>query len=87
MPSSIQGNFKARMSILLIFRTFEAISGSCPGGHCFFSIAYVVDEWRIFDNAPPSIPQLILSGKGSTIKIHQETKWQKLLKLAEKNQS
>ena len=47
----------------------------------------VVDEWRIFDNASPSIPQLILSGKGSTIKIHQETKWQKLLKLAEKNQS
>ena len=46
----------------------------------------VVDEWRIFDNASPSIPQLILSGKGSTIKIHQEKKWQKLLKLAEKSQ-
>ena len=35
----------------------------------------IVDEWRIFDNASPSVPQLILSGKGSTIKIYQETKW------------
>ena len=45
----------------------------------------VVDEWRVFDNASPSIPQLILSGKGSTIKIYQERKWLRLLKLAEKH--
>ena len=48
--------------------------------------AKVADEWRIFDNASSSIPQLILSGNGSTIKIHQEKKWQKLRKLAENNQ-
>ena len=44
-----------------------------------------VDEWRVFDNAYQTIPQLILSGKGHTIKVHQEKKWQRLLKLVEKS--
>ncbi len=50
--------------------------------HCYSN---VVDEWRVFDNSSPTIPQLILSGKGSTIKIHQEKKWLRLLKLAKRH--
>lgn len=49
--------------------------------------AKVVDEWCVYDNALQTIPKLILSAEGRTIEIHQETKWQKLLKLVEKYQA
>ena len=46
--------------------------------------AKIVDQWRVYDNASPKLPELILSASGTTIQIHQEKKWQRLVKLAEK---
>lgn len=47
--------------------------------------AKIVDQWRVYDNASPKLPELILSASGTTIQIHQEKKWQRLVKLAGKN--
>ena len=45
----------------------------------------VVDHWRVYDNSLLAIPELILSGVGTRIEVHQEKKWQRLLKLVEKS--
>lgn len=45
----------------------------------------VVDHWRVYDNSSLTIPELILSGEGANIEIHQGRKWQRLLKLVEKS--
>lgn len=41
-----------------------------------------VNEWRVYDNGSTEKPVLICRGRGKTIDIIEEDKWQKLLNLS-----
>ena len=41
-----------------------------------------VDEWRVYDNASTEKPLLICRGRGKTIDVIEDDKWQRLLKLS-----
>ncbi len=42
----------------------------------------VVDEWLVYDNSEMQAPALVAYGGDATLKIIEEEKWQRLLKLA-----
>lgn len=42
----------------------------------------VVDEWLVYDNSVSRTPTLVAYGRGTVLKIMDEQKWQRLLKLA-----
>ena len=46
----------------------------------------LVDEWFVYDNSEPKPPTLIASGTDKTTTVVQEEKWQRLQKLAERNE-
>jgi predicted ABC-type ATPase len=44
----------------------------------------VVDEWLVYDNSEMQAPVLVVYGSNTALKIIEEQKWQRLLKLAKK---